>query len=228
MDCTTQPFRPSVKPLTLGGHTLLSILITQFVVLWAVIDPVGSVPVYLSQTQHLSAKQRRLVALKAIAISTGVLLFFLVAGQLLLEAMQIPLPAFQAAGGLVLLLFALTMIFGEAKPEQEQKMQKELDKSALADLAVYPLAIPSIASPGAMMAIVMLTDNNRNSLVDQAMTAGVMVVVLFITLLLLLGANTIQKVIGNVGAAIISRVMGLILSAVALNNLLLGIRDFYL
>lgn len=207
---------------------LTSIIITQFVVLWAVIDPIGSVPVYLSQTQHLTQKQRRAVALKAIAIATGVLLFFLIAGQLLLEAMQIPLPAFQAAGGLVLLLFALTMIFGESKPEQEQKISEEVCSKQLADLAVYPLAIPSIASPGAMMAIVMLTDNNRYSLIDQSITAGVMVLVLVITLLLLLGATKIQKVIGNVGAAIISRVMGLILAAVAVNNLLMGIKDFYL
>ncbi|NOH80766.1 MarC family protein [Vibrio sp. RE86] len=206
---------------------MLSIIITQFVVLWAVIDPVGSVPVYLSQTQHLSAKQRRLVALKAVAIATGVLLFFLIAGQLLLEAMQIPLPAFQAAGGLVLLLFSLTMIFGESKPEQETKLSEEVSRSDLADLAVYPLAIPSIASPGAMMAIVMLTDNHRFSLVDQGITAGVMVGVLLITLVLLLGATHIQKWIGNVGAAIISRVMGLILAAVAVNNLLMGIKDFY-
>lgn len=206
---------------------MLSILITQFVVLWAVIDPVGTVPVYLSQTHHLTAKQRRLVALKAVGIATGVLLFFLIAGQLLLEAMQIPLPAFQAAGGLVLLLFALSMIFGESKPDQETKLSQDLSKSDLANLAVYPLAIPSIASPGAMMAIVMLTDNHRNSFLDQGMTAGVMILVLLITLLLLLGATHIQKWIGNVGAAIISRVMGLILVAVALNNLLMGIKDFY-
>lgn len=206
---------------------MLSILITQFVVLWAVIDPVGTVPVYLSQTHHLTAKQRRLVALKAVGIATGVLLFFLIAGQLLLEAMQIPLPAFQAAGGLVLLLFALSMIFGESKPDQETKLSQDLSKSDLANLAVYPLAIPSIASPGAMMAIVMLTDNHRNSVLDQGMTAGVMILVLLITLLLLLGATHIQKWIGNVGAAIISRVMGLILAAVALNNLLMGIKDFY-
>lgn len=206
---------------------MLSILITQFVVLWAVIDPVGTVPVYLSQTHHLTAKQRRLVALKAVGIATGVLLFFLIAGQLLLEAMQIPLPAFQAAGGLVLLLFALSMIFGESKPDQETKLSQDLSKSDLANLAVYPLAIPSIASPGAMMAIVMLTDNHRNSFLDQGMTAGVMIFVLLITLLLLLGATHIQKWIGNVGAAIISRVMGLILAAVALNNLLMGIKDFY-
>lgn len=207
---------------------MLSMLITQFVVLWAVIDPIGSVPVYLSQTQHLTAKQRRLVALKAVAIATGVLLFFLVAGQLLLEAMQIPLPAFQAAGGLVLLLFALTMIFGESKPEQETKLSQEMSHSDLADLAVYPLAIPSIASPGAMMAIVMLTDNHRYAMVEQSITAAVMILVLLITLLLLLGATHIQKWIGNVGAAIISRVMGLILAAVAVNNLLVGIKDFYL
>lgn len=206
---------------------MISILITQFVVLWAVIDPIGSVPVYLSQTQHLSAKQRKVVALKAVAIATSVLLFFLVVGQLLLEAMQIPLPAFQVAGGLVLLIFALTMIFGESKPEQEQKMSEDISHSDLANLAVYPLAIPSIASPGAMMAIVMLTDNSRYSLLDQSITAGVMLVVLLITLILLLGATVIQKVIGNVGAAIISRVMGLILAAVAVNNLLMGIKDFY-
>lgn len=207
---------------------MLGIIITQFVVLWAVIDPIGSVPVYLSQTQHLTLKQRRKVALKAVAIASGVLIFFLVAGQLLLEAMQIPLPAFQAAGGLVLLLFALTMIFGESKPEQEQKLTQDISHSELADLAVYPLAIPSIASPGAMMAAVMLTDNHRYSVVDQAITAGVMMAVLFVSLLLLLSATTIQKWIGNIGAAIISRVMGLILAAVAVNNLLQGIKDFYI
>ena len=207
---------------------MLGIIITQFVVLWAVIDPVGSVPVYLSQTQHLPLKQRRKVALKAVAIASGVLIFFLVAGQLLLEAMQIPLPAFQAAGGLVLLLFALMMIFGESKPEQEQKLTQDVSHSELADLAVYPLAIPSIASPGAMMAVVMLTDNHRYSVVDQVITAGVMITVLLITLFLLLSATTIQKWIGSIGAAIISRVMGLILAAVAVNNLLQGIKDFYI
>lgn len=206
---------------------MLDNLITQFVLLWAVIDPIGSVPVYMAQTHHLELKQRRAVALKAVAIATSVLLFFLLVGQFLLEAMQIPLPAFQAAGGLVLLLFALTMIFGESKPEVEQKISEEISHSELANLAVYPLAIPSIASPGAMMAIVMLTDNHRYSLIDQATTAGVMLTVMVVTLLLLLSATRIQKLIGNVGASVISRVMGLILAAVAINNLLLGIKNFY-
>ncbi len=198
-------------------------LIVQFVVLWAVIDPIGSIPVYLSKTASLSALDRRRVASKAILVSTGILLFFLVAGQLLLEAMQIPLSAFQTAGGLVLLLFALTMIFGESKPEQEMQMDHDIS-----DLAVFPIAVPSIASPGAMMAVVMLTDNHRYSLIDQALTALVMLGVLLITYLLLRSASRIQKVIGRTGASVISRVMGLILAAVAVNNLLVGLRDFFL
>ncbi|MGF1770139.1 MarC family protein [Enterovibrio makurazakiensis] len=207
---------------------MLTALITQFVVLWAVIDPIGSVPVYLSQTSHMTKQQRRIVAIKAVTISACILLFFLIAGQFLLEAMQIPLPAFQAAGGLVLLLFALTMIFGESKPDQETKMSDDnLSRSDLSATAVYPLAVPSIASPGTMMAIVMLTDNHRFALVEQAMTAGIMLLVLVATLLLLLSANLIHKIIGHVGASIISRVMGLILAAVATSNLLQGILDFY-
>jgi len=136
--------------------------------------------------------------------------------------MQIPLTAFQIAGGLVLLLFALTMIFGEGKPEQEIKLSSNLN-----ELAVYPLAVPSIASPGAMMAIVLLTDNHRFSLFDQTMTTLIMLSVLLITYLLFLAANRIQRWIGNTGAAVISRVMGLILAAVAINNMLVGIRDFF-
>lgn len=207
---------------------MFTLFITQFVFLWAVIDPIGTVPIYLAQTEHLSTKQSRIVALKAVGIATGVLIFFLIGGQVLLDAMQIPLPVFQAAGGLVLLLFALSMIFGESKPEQEHKLTQNITHSDLADLAVYPLAIPSIASPGAMMAIVMLTDNNRYSIVDQSITAAIMLLVLTITLILLLGAPVIQKIIGRIGAAIISRVMGLILVAIALNNLLLGVKNFYI
>lgn len=196
-------------------------LIVQFVVLWAVIDPIGSIPVYLAKTVGLPIEARKKIALHAVAISAGILLLFLIGGQLLLESMQIPLSAFQSAGGLVLLIFALIMIFGESKPEHEINMPSDLSA-----LAVYPLAVPSIASPGAMMAVVLLTDNHRFNFVEQTFTALVMLGVLLLTYLLLLAANKIQHLIGNAGASIISRVMGLILAAVAMNNLLIGIRDF--
>lgn len=197
-------------------------LVVQFIVLWAVIDPIGSIPVYLAKTSRLALEDRKKIARNAVLISLGILTFFLIGGQLLLEAMQIPLAAFQIAGGLVLLIFALTMIFGESKPENEIKMQTNIH-----ELAVYPLAVPSIASPGAMMAIVLLTDNHRFNFFEQSITAGIMVLVLFITYVLLMLANRIQHLIGNSGAAIISRVMGLILASVAVNNLLIGIRDFF-
>ncbi len=198
-------------------------LIVQFVVLWAVIDPIGTIPVYLAKTSNLAADERKKIARVATLVSAGILLFFLVGAQLLFEAMQIPLSAFQIAGGLVLFLFALTMIFGESKPEQEMKLRTNIH-----ELAVYPLAVPSIASPGAMMAVVLLTDNHRFNFLEQALTAGVMLSVIFITYLFLLLANRIQHLIGNAGAAIISRVMGLILASVAVNNVLVGIKDFFI
>ena len=123
----------------------------------------------------------------------------------------------------MLFLFALTMIFGESKPEQEMKI-----KANITEIAVYPLAVPSIASPGAMMAIVLLTDNHRFNLTEQIITGGIMLIVLLITYFLLLAANRIQHIIGNSGAAIISRVMGLILATVAVNNILAGLKDFFI
>ena len=198
-------------------------LMVQFVVLWAVIDPIGSIPVYLTKTIRLSEEDRRKVALKSVIIAGGILLFFLVVAQGLFEAMQIPLSAFQIAGGLVLFIFALTMIFGESKPEHEIKMSTNLN-----ELAVYPLAVPSIASPGAMMAIVLLTDNHRFSFTDQVITTLIMLSVLLITYLLFLVANRIQRLIGMTGAAVISRVMGLILAAVAVNNVLVGFYDYFI
>lgn len=198
-------------------------LIVQFVVLWAVIDPIGSVPVYLAKTIGLPIEARHRIARNATLIAAGILVFFLVAGQMLLEAMQIPLTAFQTAGGLVLLLFALTMIFGEGKPGEEIRLPSNLN-----EIAVYPLAVPSIASPGAMMTIVLLTDNHRFNFGDQLLTTLIMLIILLVTYLLFIAANRIQRIIGTTGAAIVSRVMGLILAAVAINNILVGVRDFFM
>ncbi len=198
-------------------------LLTQFVLLWAVVDPIGTLPVYLTKTQGLSQKQRTAVAFRAIFISAGLLTFFIVAGQVLLDSMEVPLSAFQVAGGLVLFLFALTMIFGESKPDSEI----ELSEEEATGVAVYPLAVPSIASPGAMMAVVLLTDNNRNAIGEQLITTAILMGVLCTTLFLLLLAGRIQKIIGKTGASIISRVSGLLLASLATKEVLTGIHDFY-
>jgi len=197
-------------------------LLERFVTLWVVIDPIGTIPVFIAVTAAMSAGRRRATALLATAVSIGVLLFFLVFGQLLIDALGISLLSFQVAGGIVLFLFALTMIFGESKQEKD-KRSTEIDEELGEERpspAIFPLAVPSLASPGAMLAIVMLTDNNRFAISDQAITAAVMVGVLAVAYLFMLLADPIIRVIGNSGAAIISRVMGMILASVAADAVL--------
>ena len=200
-----------------------NIIIKEFIALWVVIDPIGSVPVFIAVTAGLSAPDKRTIAIKATLIAASILIFFLIAGQFLLEALQIHLQAFQIAGGIVLFLFALTMIFGDSKLEEEKK---QISGNA-SHLAVFPLAVPSLASPGAMLAIVMLTDNHRHTVTEQFFTAGAMLSVLAITLILFLLANPIQRLIGDSGASIVSRVMGLILASVAVDNILTALTSYF-
>ena len=193
----------------------------QFVMLWVVIDPIGTIPVFVAVTAGIAPAERLRVALLAALVAAGVLMFFLIAGQFLIDALGIRLPAFQIAGGLVLFLFALTMIFGDSKPEAET--QGEGPKSQQGSPAIFPLAVPSLASPGAMLAIVLLTDNNRFSIPEQAVTAGIMLSVVAVAYPLMLAAGPILKVIGISGAAIVSRVMGMILAAVAVDNVIAAV-----
>ncbi len=197
-------------------------LLEHFVTLWVVIDPIGTIPVFIAVTAGLEAAARRKTALLAALISAGVLLFFLVFGQFLIEALDIGLNSFQVAGGIILFLFALTMIFGESKQEIEQRAAEDdkEDKVHKHNPAIFPLAVPSLASPGAMLAIVILTDNHRYSAADQGITALVMLSVLVIAFVLMLLAEPIIRLIGHSGAAIISRVMGMILASVAVNSVL--------
>ena len=197
-------------------------LIAIFIFFFAVIDPIGTVPVFIAATRGDDEKFKRKVALKAVAVSALLLLFFVLAGEFLLNAIKTPLSAFQIAGGIVLLLFALSMIFGESKPESEIKSVRDSTETA-----VFPLAIPSIASPGAMLGAVLMTSNNEFTWVEQAITSSIMLGVLLVVLVLLLLATHVHKVIGDSGASIISRIMGLILSSVAVTNILDGIAHFF-
>lgn len=196
--------------------------ISKFVLLWAVIDPIGTIPVFISATAERTAAERRRIAIVASLTAAGILLFFIAAGEPLLLAMGVPLLAFQIAGGIVLFLFALTMIFGESKPEGETKMLR-----SVSDTAVFPLATPSIASPGAMMAVVLLTENKTYTLLDQAMTAGIMLIVVATACGLMLAAGPLSRLIGSGGASIVSRVMGLILASVAAAHVLEGAKDYF-
>lgn len=197
-------------------------LVERFVTLWVVIDPIGTIPVFVAVTAGLDAAGRRSAALLATLVSAGVLLFFLICGQLLIDALDIGLNSFQFAGGIILFLFALTMIFGDSKPDTDLK-QSETETPAGSDKpnpAIFPLAVPSLASPGAMLAIVLLTDNNRFGVIDQGLTALVMLGVLLAAYICMRLADPIIRLIGHSGSAIVSRVMGMILASVAANSVL--------
>ena len=199
-------------------------VLESFVTLWVVIDPIGTIPVFIAVTAGMTAAARRKTALLATLVSIGVLLFFLVLGQILIDALGISLLSFQVAGGIILFLFALTMIFGE--PKQETDLKSVVDDATEPERpspAIFPVAVPSLASPGAMLAIVLLTDNDQVAIANQAFTAVVMVGVLGIACLFMLLAEPIMKLIGHSGAAIVSRVMGMILASVAADAVLSSI-----
>ena len=195
----------------------------QFVTLWVVIDPVGTIPVFVAVTASIEAQKRTGIAIQASVLAICVLLFFLVAGQFLIDALGIGLLSFQIAGGLILFVFAQTMIFGDAKPKREISEVETGEEPE--SPAVYPLAVPSLASPGAMLAVVLLTDNNRFSYAEQAVTAGLLIIVVGFALILMLLASPILKLIGTSGAAIVSRVMGMILASVAVDNIIQAVLE---
>jgi len=189
--------------------------VQEFVTLWVVIDPLGTLPVFLAVTATLDAANRRKAALLSVLISFGVLVFFALAGHWLLRSMDVSIDSFQIAGGIVLFLFALTMIHGTSHADTLAPAETNP-----LEIAIYPLAIPSIASPGAMLAAVVLTDNARFDFPDRMLTILTFSLVLLVTLVIMLAASTLARAIGRGGASIISRVMGMILAALAVDLVL--------
>ena len=134
---------------------------------------------------------------------------------------------FQIAGGIILFLFALTMVFGEPVTKQSQDEVEEASDEKVRSIAVYPLAIPAIASPGAMLGAVLLTDTEPFSLIDHAQDIVVILLVLAITLAFMLVAKQIIRLLGDTGVNVIGRVMGLILAAVAVDSVLVALARFF-
>ena len=178
---------------------------------------------FLEATKEFDKKHKRIIAIRASAIAFLILLFFIVIGQLILEGMKVSLDAFQISGGVILFLFALTMIFGDGKPEQEKNRITDYKH-----VTIFPIAIPSISSPGAIMAVVLLTDNHLYSIQEQSITTSLVLIVVGITCLILLSASHLQRYIGSYGITVISKIMGLILASYAVQSILSGITSYFL
>ena len=206
--------------LTGSFRDMLRSLVENLITLVVVIDPIGSIPIFLHATGGLAARDRRKVAVTAVAVALFVLTLFLYGGQYALEAMHIGIPAFRIAGAAVLFIFAVQMIFSG----HHQGGAAEPSRTAV-EIAVFPVAMPSIASPGALLAVVLLTDNNRFSLAEQSVTAGLMVVVLVGVLLALLLAGRIQRYLGAAGIMVVTQIMGLVLASFSVQQMLDGMLE---
>jgi len=186
----------------------------DFATIWTTIDPIGNVAIFAGLTASLTRAERRRTALRATVYATVILVVAVVAGQIILDAIGIHLHSLKVAGGIILFLFGLQMLFGRvdaSKPGAPEPGR---------DLAVFPLAVPSIAGPGAMMAVILLTDNDVYTVAEQAQTGVVLLVVLLLTYILLLFSDAILRIIGRQGAAILVRVMGIILCSLAVEIVL--------
>lgn len=184
-------------------------LTSDFVLFWATIDPIGTLALFAAVTVKMTTVQRHKTALTAIIYSAAILIGSVIVGQLILKSMGIQLEALQVAGGVILFLFGLKMVFGGLDTSTGTSPEKGHD------IAVFPLAVPSIASPGAITAAIILTDNEVYPVAVQMGTVAMLIAVLCITYILMLMANHVLRVMGNNGASIVVRVMGLILAALS-------------
>ena len=200
---------------------MLHQLFHDFVTLFVVVNPVGTVPLFIAIAgQEPPARQQQIV-LQGVVVAALILLFFIAIGQLLLEALGIELSSFRIAGGLVLLIIALRMVLEEVRVAS-------IDTSHLRNVAIFPLAMPFLAGPAALTAVILLTDNDVYTFWEQVRTALVLLAVMLVTYACLAAAEPVQRLLGTTGANVVSRIMGLILAALAVQSMIGGLRQFKL
>ena len=195
---------------------MLEKYIRDALMLIATLDPIGNLALFMALTKSYSEAQRRRIAFKSVLYSFLILTGSILIGRFILQGMGIQLFSLQIAGGIILFIFGMQMIFNKEEKYLDRKPEKEHD------LAVFPLAIPSIAGPGAIMAVIVLTDNSLYSIPVQAGTFGIMVLVLLFTFTLFLLANPILRIIGKNGSLILVKIMGMILAALSVQLVLDG------
>jgi multiple antibiotic resistance protein len=193
-------------------------LLQQFITLFVVIDPVGLVPVFMALAGRLDDSQRARIALKAVFIGGVLLIGFMVLGQVMLFSLGIGMDSFKIAGGIILFIIALRMVLYDAHTGWSNNPESK------GDMAVFPLAMPMIAGPASIMAVMVLSDGNRYSLTDQMATGLLVIAILSVTWLLLRLAEPVLNLLKRDGTDVLSRIMGLILAALSVENIVAGIR----
>ncbi len=201
---------------------MLEFIANTFVVFFVVVDPIGLAPIFAAMTYGGSAEYRRKMAVKGTFLATVILFAFVAGGHLLFRALGVGLDAFRIAGGILLFLLSMDMVFAVQSGIRSPTVRERSELAQKEDISVFPLAIPLIAGPGALTTVLLLMAQHTDAL---HITVGllVLVVVLLITLGALLISSQIMRVIGETGANVISRVLGILLASLAVQFIIDGI-----
>ena len=206
---------------------MFELIFNSFVTLLVVIDPLGLAPLFVGLTHGRSEAYKREAAIRGTVLATVILFFFAFVGQELLDALGIGVPAFRVAGGALLFLLSLDMVF--ARPSGVRRVtapeQEEANEAKEEDISVFPLAIPLIAGPGSLTTVLLYTGNGGVLVIAAVLV--VLSVVLLLVLASLLLASRIMRVLGETGANVFSRVLGVLLAALAVQFVLDGVQQSF-
>lgn len=200
----------------------LSVAITAFVTLFVVIDPIGLAPLFVALTTGMDFRQRLRIAIRSCLVAVFLLTLFGLAGEALLEFIGISMAAFRISGGVLLFITALDMLFERRTQRREDQVDGPHDE----DPSVFPLATPLIAGPGALATMILLTGTLGADFTYVAAVHGIMLAVLTVVFTLFLMAGLMERVIGDTGIKVITRLMGMLLAALSVQFVLDGLREF--
>ncbi|ADZ70642.1 MarC family protein [Polymorphum gilvum] len=203
-------------------------IINAFAMLFVTIDPVGLAPMFLALTAGVSAADRKRIAIRATLIAGAILFVFLVAGQSVLTVLGISVPAFRVAGGILLFLIAVEMVFDKRRKRKEAAAEQAVEHhhpADLHDLAIFPLAIPLIAGPAAISAVILLAGQAPGN-VAYAGLAGVILTILASCLLAFLLADRIERMLGDTVQLVVTRLLGVLLAALSVQFIADGVLAF--
>lgn len=203
---------------------MIALFLSAFVTLFVVIDPPGCAPIYASLTNGASAAQRRAMAIRATGIAAAILLVFALWGKQLLGVLGIQLDSFRIAGGIMLFIIAMDMVFEKRTQRREDRAQKlSVEEPHVEDVSVFPMAMPMIAGPGSI-ATVMLLMSRANGLAERGVVLGAVLLTLLLMLGSLLAAGPLMALLGRKIEAVITRLLGVLLAALAAQFVIDGVK----
>lgn len=203
-------------------------LIRIFVVFFVVIEPISLVPLFGALTRGGTKSYRRVMAVKSVLLSAGIFLLFALTGELLLRTLGITIEAFRIAGGLLLFMVALDMVFARQSGLRSATVREQDEARHREDISVFPLAFPLIAGPGSLATLFLVMGDIRGDSLMFAGMLGVISLILLITLVFLLLTTPIMRVLGVTGANVISRLLGVVLVALAVQYVVDGIQAIFM